>query len=184
MHPKWKRSTALALVVVLALAMVVPQHAVAQPGPKNGSLTVPIAVSDFVGTFTINRFERQNDKIMAIGTIVGTRGTDPTVGVQATAVEVKKMIPGGAPATAAAVTTLATCNILTLDLGPLHLNLLGLVVDLNEVILTITGETGAGNLLGNLLCAIAGLLDPVSGLPLGNALNQIISLLNRILAAL
>ena len=46
-----------------------------------------------------------------------------------------------------------SCDILRLVLGPLHLDVLGLVIDLNRVVLTIVGETGAGNLLGNLLCA-------------------------------
>jgi len=45
-----------------------------------------------------------------------------------------------------------TCNILSLDVGPVHLNLLGLVVDLSEIRLKITAESGPGNLLGNLLC--------------------------------
>ena len=40
-------------------------------------------------------------------------------------------------------------------LGPLHLDLLGFVVDLNQVHLTITGEAGNGKLLGNLLCGLA-----------------------------
>jgi hypothetical protein len=65
-------------------------------------------------------------------------------------------------------------------LGPLDLNLLGLVVHLDRVVLTIVAVSGAGNLLGNLLCAVAGLLD---GTGLLNAL-QIINLLNRILAVL
>lgn len=72
----------------------------------------------------------------------------------------------------------AVCDILTLDLGPLHLDLLGLVVDLSPISLDITAVPGAGNLLGNLLCAIAGLLDrdgPVQG---------IVALLNRLLTAL
>lgn len=51
------------------------------------------------------------------------------------------------------------CKILNLTLGPLHLNLLGLVVNLNKVHLTITAVSGPGNLLGNLLCAVAHLLD-------------------------
>jgi hypothetical protein len=38
--------------------------------------------------------------------------------------------------------------------------------------------SGAGNLLGNLLCAVAGLLDG------GGAVTQIVSLLNQILAIL
>lgn len=47
-----------------------------------------------------------------------------------------------------------TCSILDLVLGPLHLDLLGLVVDLNQVHLTITGNP-AGGILGRLLCGLA-----------------------------
>ncbi len=59
------------------------------------------------------------------------------------------------PTTAA----LGSCDVLNLVLGPLDLNLLGLEVHLNSVVLDIIAVTGAGNLLGNLLCAVAGLLD-------------------------
>jgi hypothetical protein len=72
----------------------------------------------------------------------------------------------------------ATCEILRLELGPLHLDVLGLQVDLNEVILVITAEEGPGNLLGNLLCAIAGLLD--EGLNLGAIVDEVADLLNDI----
>ena len=55
------------------------------------------------------------------------------------------------------------------------------VVHLNQVDLDITRVTGPGNLLGNLLCAVAGLLDAPS-LP---GLNDIIAdLLNLILGNL
>jgi hypothetical protein len=47
-----------------------------------------------------------------------------------------------------------TCPILELTLGPLHLDLLGLVVDLNRVHLTITAIRGGG-LLGDLLCGLS-----------------------------
>ena len=70
------------------------------------------------------------------------------------------------------------CTILDLDLGPLHLDLLGLVIDLNEVQLDITAVPGAGNLLGNLLCAVAGLLDR------DGPLTGISALLNRLLTGL
>ncbi|MGH3666025.1 MAG: ABC transporter substrate-binding protein [Egibacteraceae bacterium] len=53
-----------------------------------------------------------------------------------------------------------SCPILNLDLGPIFLDLLGLQVDLSAIELDITAVPGAGNLLGNLLCAVAGLLDP------------------------
>ena len=53
------------------------------------------------------------------------------------------------------------CDILHLELGPLDLNLLGLVVMLDDceggpVVVDITGERGRGNLLGNLLCGLLG----------------------------
>ena len=76
-----------------------------------------------------------------------------------------------------ATVTTPSCPVLHLDLGPLTLNLLGLQIDLSEVVLDITAIPGNGNLLGNLLCAVAGLLDP-------SALSQLVALLNQILALL
>ncbi len=73
---------------------------------------------------------------------------------------------------------LARCDILNLVLGPLDLNLLGLEVHLNRVVLNIVAVSGTGNLLGNLLCAVAGLLDN------GGVLRQISQILNSILAIL
>lgn len=58
----------------------------------------------------------------------------------------------------------ASCEVLNLVLGPLDLDLLGLVIHLDRVVLNITAVPGAGNLLGSLLCAVAGLLDG-TGLP-------------------
>jgi hypothetical protein len=55
-----------------------------------------------------------------------------------------------------AVTAQATgvCKVLELFLGPLNVNLLGLVVDLNRVHLTITATPNVG-VLGNLFCGLA-----------------------------
>jgi hypothetical protein len=61
------------------------------------------------------------------------------------------------------------CPILHLMLGPIDLNLLGLVVQTSEICLAIDAVPGPGNLLGNLLCGVAGLLD--GGTPLGNILG-------------
>jgi hypothetical protein len=47
-----------------------------------------------------------------------------------------------------------SCPILNLVLGPLHLDLLGLVVDLNQVHLTINAEP-TGGVLGSLFCGLA-----------------------------
>ena len=55
---------------------------------------------------------------------------------------------------AAAAATGPTCSVLDLVLGPLNLNLLGLVVDLNKVHLTVTAEP-TGGVLGTLFCGLA-----------------------------
>ncbi|HEX6361398.1 MAG TPA: hypothetical protein VFZ93_00470 [Albitalea sp.] len=68
----------------------------------------------------------------------------------------------------------ATCVILDLELGPLNLSLLGLNIDLARIDLLITATPGAG-LLGDLLCAIAGLLDG------NNILTRLVDLINRVL---
>ena len=78
-----------------------------------------------------------------------------------------------------------SCQVLTLTLGPLHLDLLGLVVTIpNPIVLNITAVPGAGNLLGNLLCAVVNLLNPggLSGL-LGN-LSGLVTALNNLFTTL
>ena len=60
------------------------------------------------------------------------------------------------------------CPILDLTLAPITLNLLGLVVETSPICLTITAYDGGG-LLGDLLCAVAGLLG--DGISLGDILG-------------
>jgi hypothetical protein len=52
------------------------------------------------------------------------------------------------------------CPILFLDLGPIFLDLLGLQLDISPITIELTAVRGPGNLLGNLLCALVGILDP------------------------
>ncbi len=105
-------------------------------------------------------------------TLQGARGSVPHT--KTMDLQVKDVTSGAAASGVSA----ASCDILNLVLGPLDLNVLGLEVHLNQVVLDIVGATGAGNLLGNLLCAVAGLLDG------GAALGQIAALLNQILGIL
>ena len=141
--------------------------------PASSSLTTPVTglVNGVAstGTLTITQFVRQAGQIVALGNL-NLGGQD--LGQVAVPVN---LTPQN---TAAAAAAAGSCPILHLDLGPLDLNLLGLVVHLDEVVLDITAQSGSGNLLGNLLCAVAGLLDGPS--PLGG----ITALLNNILRAL
>ncbi|HSC73845.1 MAG TPA: hypothetical protein VLB89_06740 [Gaiellaceae bacterium] len=54
-----------------------------------------------------------------------------------------------------ALSPLALRDVLDLTLRPIHLDLLGLVVDTNTIHLTITADS-EGGILGSLLCSLAG----------------------------
>lgn len=162
------RLSLLAIVASLAaLALSTAVTAEAAPSPAGTPLTTTLtgtaadATGTVVGTvnsvLAITGFSHQNGQLVANGTLTSTITNTLTGAVQTVTQAVS--LPIGAS---------GTCQILHLDLGPLDLNLLGLQVHLNEVVLDITAQSGAGNLLGNLLCAVAHLLDnpasPAGGL--------------------
>ena len=126
----------------------------------------------FTGHYDVTRFVTRNGKTYALGTLVGTVGgrhiSRSNVAVPASVQH--STIPGMAKSAA------LTCPILHLVLGPLNLNLLGLTVSLNQVVLDITAVPRAGNLLGNLLCSVSNLLNG-TGTP-GLASQELAGLLN------
>ena len=156
-----------------------PAHAsaaqAAQLTPPTAALSTTFtdatgAVDTFTGTFTPTHFTGTKTTLTALGTVTGAVTNAGGVLLQTVNQQV------AAPAAPAD----PTCNILSLVLGPLNLNLLGLVVTLNQVVLNITAVSGAGNLLGNLLCAVANLLNNTGTVNLtavANLLNRILSLL-------
>jgi hypothetical protein len=155
-----------------SVSSVTSQYALAAAAPKpaqtsapvTGTLTgtgLPTGGVPFTGTISNLTASVVNGVLTLTGTLTGT-GL-PTGGV-----------PFSVPLAALAN---ASCTILTLDIGAIHLDLLGLVVDLAPVNLDITAVPGAG-LLGNLLCAVANLLNG------GGPLQGIVALLNRLLTGL
>jgi hypothetical protein len=157
--------------------------AAAAPAASRGTIASTVAGTftnadgqgKFAGTFTPTKFSVVNGVLEATGLLKGTM-TDAN-GSSLGTVSQTATIPVD---TSAAAPDAVGCNILNLTLGPLNLNLLGLVVTLNQVHLTITAVPGAGNLLGNLLCAVANLLNGGAG----GLLTEISALLNAILALL
>jgi hypothetical protein len=148
----------------------IPEAYARQVSPITQPVTGTLADGGtFAGTLTLTRFAAQQGQLVALGTLTGTL-TDATGAVLGTVTNQAVALP---------VTNLVgSCQVLHLELGPLDLDLLGLVVHLDRVVLDITAQPGSGNLLGNLLCALARLLDA------GGALAAIAALLNQILAAL
>ena len=137
-----------------------------------GGVAVPVTGTTnkggkFTGTFNIKQFSVVNDQIVAVGTLTGTilTGAGNVIGTVLRTVSLLVTFNG------------ASCDILHLELGPLDLDLLGLVVHLDKIVLDIDADP-SGGLLGSLLCAIANLLN-TNGLlaDIANLLNQILALL-------
>jgi hypothetical protein len=204
----WNRLLTVTLAVATTLALAVGTTTVAQAEPSDKATPAaarkaptPSALSGTVtgtlqdgtgkvdGLINIQKFAKRQGKLVAIGQFTGTV-TDAAgkvrFGSKKIAMPVATEPAGGAVQQAApgdvAAQALVSCEILDLVLGPLDLNLLGLVVHLDTVHLNITAEGGPGNLLGNLLCAVAGLLDGSTGL--NGILNQLVAILNQLLGVL
>jgi hypothetical protein len=79
--------------------------------------------------------------------------------------------------------TPGTTPVLDLHIGAIHLDLLGLKVDTSPICLSISAQSGPGNLLGNLVTQVANLLN--GGTSLGNILGGLSgSNLNTLLGGL
>ena len=182
------KSRLTALVLVASLLFLVPLHVTANtanaagPGAglhfnvmlaaQTGGVTVPVSGTTskggkFIGNFQIKKFEVVNNQIVAVGVLTGTiqNAVGNVIGTVLRTIRLLTTITG------------ASCDILHLELGPLDLELLGLEVHLNRIVLDIDADP-TGGLLGALLCAVANLLD------IGGPLADIVALLNQILALL
>lgn len=196
-HLKFAALLAL-LAAVATVVVAAPTASAAKPKKATAAnVNVPVTgtvtndrggnVGTFTGDYTINRVKKQGRKMVAIGTVTGVVTNTATGATQTVNRAVKiplRATTGAGAGNANVVAPQASCQILDLVLGPLDLDLLGLVVHLDTVHLNITAESGPGNLLGNLLCAVAGLLDGPTGGGIGGILNQIVGLLNQILGQL
>ena len=169
-----RKITSLGLIAALiSLYMLLPLSAVSAQKKASPETTFPVSfvgttaavAVNFVGTLSIQKFDVQNNQVVAIGTLTG-QVTGAIAGLVQNLSVAIPLIDANQEA----------CEILHLELGPIDLNLLGLVVHVDRIVIDITAQPGPGNLLGNLLCAIAGLLDQP-----GAPLNIIADLLNSLL---
>ena len=186
------RKLGLVAAVACAALLVVPVAASAQTTPTAIPTTsfthIPVTGTahgkSFTGHFDVSQFVTRADKTYALGTLTGKIGnrsvnrSNVAIPVSmGTATPTSGVL--GSSSRSHAVTPPGTCPILHLDLGPLNLNLLGLTVHLNEVVLDINAVSGPGNLLGNLLCSVANLLNQPS-LPTAQ-LTGLLNILQQVL---
>jgi hypothetical protein len=161
----------LTTLLVAALTALTLAPAAAAAKPSNGvtpvlqgvsctQLGVPVACPTL--TATLSGFQAVGDQLFAKVTVTATSATQTasqTVLVPVAAVQ-------------------GTCQILHLELGPIDLDLLGLVVHVDKIVVDITAHSGPGNLLGNLLCGLANALNGgASATTIANILNQILAIL-------
>ena len=145
------RSAGLLASVAVGLCLFASPVKAAPQGPKPSNLNIVPTVTSLV---------LSNGQLLASGvataTVKGRSFTSPFTNIPVNiALSSSTNLPG-------------TCPVLNLSLGPIDLDLLGLVVQTSPICLDITAISGGG-LLGNLLCGISTGLT--QGLPLSQILN-------------
>jgi hypothetical protein len=183
------KSRMLLLAAIAALSVMLiggagPAAAQTKPFTKTVKLTGTAKNGKkFNGTYTIQRFTHRGSKLYAVGTVKGRlkgrRVTKHNVRIPATLQRHDGAVTSQAPNP-----TPGACQILDLVLQPIDLNLLGLHVATSRIEALIEAVPGAGALLGNLLCAITGILDPQAATPatpslLTQVLNALLALVPR-----
>jgi hypothetical protein len=168
---------AVAAVTACALMLAGAGAANAATPAKFAHKVAVTGTKGFKGKFTINRFVTRHGKTYAVGRLVGKAHGKRI----AKNVRIPARLNNGASA-AQLPPIPNSCQILNLVLGPINLNLLGLVVRTNQINLRIDAVPGAGNLLGNLLCGLTGILNPSSGSAPAVTPSQLSRVLNALLA--
>jgi hypothetical protein len=178
------KSRTLLLAAVTALAVMLvggAGTAAAQTTPLTQKVAMTGVAKNgkkFKGTYTIERFTRSGSKQYAVGTLKGR-----LKGRRVKREDVRIPVALSRPAQGAQIPpTPNACQILNLTLQPIDLNLLGLRVRTSRIDLRIEGVPGAGQLVGNLLCGVLGILDPQGGS--GATPSQLTQVLNALLALL
>ena len=182
--------TAIMMLLAFTLAVMIPVDAAAQNSPTQNATSSSVLVTGttatgvpgimagvrrvFNGVLKVASVTANSvtGALTASGTLTGTL-TSATGQVLGTVNQAVSGIP---------VTGISgSCTSLTLTLGPLGLDLLGLMFHLNQAVLAITVQSGSGTMLGNQLCSVTNLLN---GGSTSNMLTQLVGLVNQILASL
>jgi hypothetical protein len=144
------------LLVTLVAASFAATVSSAQGGTTQAAATQAPANS-MVVRFAVTKFAVQGKHIVAIGNTIATyqSAQEAYSTVKPFRANVLRIHAARLASSHGAQSAARICNVLNLTLGPLHLSLLGLIVDLNQVVLTIKADSNGG-LLGSLLCGLAG----------------------------
>jgi hypothetical protein len=152
------RFVALALALAVVGAASVAASTASAAGEKSGA-TAETTTATVDVRFAVKKFVARGSRLVAVGDVIGVytsaQGTEVVrkpFAVNVKRIKARKMSRQmqARPQQASRI-----CDILSLNLAPLRLELLGLIVELDRVVLTIKANS-EGGLLGSLLCGLAG----------------------------
>jgi len=157
-------------------------------GPVTVDITAQHGPGDLLGNLLCNVSDLLNQGTplgTILGSLTGTQLTQLTGGLTS----VLNGVLGGLPSQGTSTgsdghhSAGGSCDVLNLEVpGGVHLDVLGLKVDTSAVCLDVSAQRGPGNLLGNLVCGVAGLLDNgVNTHALDNALMRLDTFIHRLL---
>ena len=128
-----RTSSAAAAAPGAVTAAPVPVHGIVEDGTNQAGVQIVPEGTPFDGTFQVKRFEARKGVLYAVGRLTGTMGAvnvARTVALPVNGASNEAPDPvqasGASAAAAQIVPTPGACDLLTLDLGPLDLDLLGL----------------------------------------------------------
>lgn len=163
-----------------------PRFAVRQLDEKAALLSnLPISQGSFSGSLSITHiaYDEASRELRFSGTV--TRASD---GVTDRFTDVPGTLSRAASAsvssssaiTPAQVGSNEPCDLLSLGIQPIDLDVLGLTLELTLIGIDVHGVPGPGNALGNLLCSVVGLIDSAAAAT--RAIQAQLDQTNRMLA--
>src|SRR6187549_1212191 len=153
-----------ALAAVVAVAALAFAASASSAGAPNASQQ---AAPQITGTATttkvgavnvrlqVKKFVRRAGRLYAVGTAISRFTPSAEKAADLPSATTRKAFTARVVKVRKFSSAQRICPVLDLTLAPLHLELLGLIVDLDRVHLTITADSNGG-VLGSLLCGLAG----------------------------
>ena len=150
---------ALAAIVALAFAASATSAAGTTQPQRSTAATGVASTTTKVGAVTVRlqvkKFVRRAGRLYAIGTAISKFAPTAAKAADLPSTTTRKAFTARVLKIRKFQAAQRICPVLDLTLGPLDLNLLGLMVHLDRVHLTITADS-RGGILGQLLCGLAG----------------------------
>jgi len=154
-----RKLAALAVLVAVAAlafaASATSSAGTAQPTRAAATAGTTTQVGAVTVRLTVNRFVKRGKRLYAVGTAISQFAPTAENAAKYPTKTTRRAFTAPVRSLKRIQSAKRICQVLDLTLGPLDLNLLGLMVHLDRVHLTITADSNGG-LLGSLLCSLAG----------------------------